>query len=136
MLFRSNLALGVGVASGARAIGVPCNTIQATREGTLSTATSGDLVLGDGLSITEGGADPSDVIGNRFLDNERFGVVVAGAGVRMRDNSGSGNRYGVGAYGAGERDIDASNAIDGDEPPPAAAATARGELAVGGVTGP
>lgn len=121
-----NGALGLGAASLGGIAAIPCNLITGTRDVTLRT-TVGELSLGDGLSLAEGGAH-AEIHGNDLSDNARFGAIFAGADATLRDNSGAGNAFGVGTFG-GAVDLDGSNSIMGrratpSTPPP----TARGQL--------
>ena len=90
---------------------------------------AGEFTVGDGLSIAETSATAAVVVtDNVFNDNERFGAVFSGVTATLSRNSGTGNRYGLGAY-AGAPMVDASNSIAGANPAPSIANVSRGYLA-------
>jgi hypothetical protein len=127
-ILEDNGALGIGVASQASILEIPCDMFRGTRTATLRT-TAGDVEVGDGVSIVETPAGTStNVHGNLFLNNERFACVMTGSDATLRDNTGEGNGFPPSWY-VGVVDADASNVIGArNATPDAPPATATGMI--------
>jgi hypothetical protein len=130
-----NTALGLGAAA-APIFEIPCNGIVGTRMGTLVTIDEA-LELGDGLSLASNSSTMADVHDNEFTDNARFAAVFTGSDAMLRNNRGSGNRYGIKGYAASTVDSDGTNAIDAREAAPSdVQPTARGAVDLTNAGGP
>jgi len=123
-----NSSLGIGISSNGSAVSILDNSSRGTRVAALQTL-SGSYMVGDGISIAEApGAARAMVANNEIADNERFGVVVTGSNVQFMGNTGTGNRFGIGAYGSDTGASDLTQVGGIETAPTAPPQTARGAV--------
>lgn len=119
--FESNWGIGLVALPSTTLRSIGCNGFLATRPATLlARASDGRVVmlnLADGLSVE--GVPGLEVLNNRFDGNGRFAAIFSGAVGRLDGNTGSGNRYGLGAYDSPMLALSPSNRVTGREPVPA-----------------
>lgn len=117
-----NRAVGVGVTSTGTVVSIQCNGIT----GTLAAPLTGSRPsLGDGLSITRGGAGVV-IADNEMTGNDRFGAVLSAASGTFRHNRGSDNLYAIGVYDSPMLTVIDNDTLTGRAPAPATAPALAG----------
>ncbi len=98
-LLEGNQVGGLLLTPGVTAGVVQCNGIYDNQLGAVAT-TIGEIVLGDGVHLN-GVRGEVSMVENEVSGSARFGLLVNGASVTGRSNTGSGNLHGVGVYSSG-----------------------------------
>ncbi len=111
-----NSAVGVAVTQSATLMMFGSNAVEDTRQGTVMAGGMLSQDLGDGLAVAMG-SGPVNIVQSDFSRNARFPVMLAAVSGQFVDNTGTGNRFGVGLYNSPGL-TQMGNSIEGRESPP------------------